>query len=130
MIFAAKNSKFKLPFTELGLCPEAGSSMLLPSKIGHVRSFELLVLGKLFTAEQALEYGLINQVCEPEQLLSLVQLTAEHITKLPFDALMTTLKLIKKDHSSLNEAITEESNEFTRLVKTNDCKNILSQFFK
>lgn len=130
MVFAAKNSKFKLPFTQLGLCPEAGSSMLLPSKIGHVRSFELLVLGKLFTAEQAFEYGLINQVCEPEQLLSLAQSTAEHIVQLPFDALMTTLKLMKNDYSSLKEAIKEESDEFSRLVNTDDCKNILAQFFK
>jgi enoyl-CoA hydratase/carnithine racemase len=130
MVFAATNSKFKLPFSQLGLCPEAGSSALLPAKVGHVQAFELLVLGKQFSAEQALNYGLINEVCKPENLLQLAKSTAETIVKLPFDSVMTSLKLIKKSHSSLEQAIQEEGKEFGRLINTDDCKNILSQFFK
>ncbi|WP_077342528.1 enoyl-CoA hydratase-related protein [Pseudocolwellia agarivorans] len=130
MVFAAHNSKFKLPFTQLGLCPEAGSSSLLPAKIGHVRAFELLVLGKTFNAEQAHNYGLINEVCEPQALLSLAQEAAHTISALPTDAVLTSKRLIKKEHSSLENAIIEEGDEFKRLMKSEDCKNILSQFFK
>ena len=130
MVFAATNAKFKLPFSQLGLCPEAGSSILLPAKVGHVRAFELLVLGKTFTPEQALTYGLINEVCKPEQLLALAQSTAEYIVKLPFDSVMTSLKLIKQNKTLVEHAIQEEGKEFSRLINTDDCKNLLSQFFK
>ncbi len=130
MVFAANNSKFKLPFTQLGLCPEAGSSYLLPNLVGHVRAFELLVLGNTFSAEQALNYGLINQVCEPSELLTLTHTTAEKIVNLPYDSMMTSLRLIKNNKASLSQAIKVEGEEFSRLITTADCKNKLSQFFK
>jgi enoyl-CoA hydratase/carnithine racemase len=130
MVYAANNSKFKLPFTQLGLCPEAGSSSLLPTRVGHVRAFELLVLGKTFNAEQAYEYGLINQVCEPEALLPLAQEAAKAICALPADAVVTSKRLIKSEPSSLEHSIKEEADEFKRLMVSDDCKKILSQFFK
>jgi len=130
MVYAANNSKFKLPFTQLGLCPEAGSSRLLPAQIGHTRAFELLVLGKTFSAEQALSYGLINEVCEPETLLALAHGAAKAITALPLDAVLTSKKLIKSEATSLESAIKVEADEFKRLMASDDCKNILSQFFK
>ena len=70
MVIAATNSLFKLPFTQLGLCPEAGSSLLLTQKIGPNKAFELMVLGKTFDAEQALSYGITNQTCQPNELIS------------------------------------------------------------
>lgn len=130
MVYAANNSKFKLPFTQLGLCPEAGSSTLLPAKVGHTRAFELLVLGKTFTAEQAYSYGLINEVCEPESLLALANETAQALAALPIDSVITSKKLMKKEYASLESAIEIEGEEFKRLMNTDDCKNILSQFFK
>ena len=130
MVIAANNSKFKLPFTQLGLSPEAGSSLLLPLRIGHNKAFELLVLGKQFTAEQALDYGLINQICIPEDLLKIASDIANTIAKLPHDSVMTSRKLMKQ-HAQLTiqQVIDNEAKEFKRLVKTQQCKNILAQFF-
>ncbi|MDO7083589.1 enoyl-CoA hydratase-related protein [Pseudocolwellia sp. AS88] len=130
MVYAANNSKFKLPFTQLGLCPEAGSSRLLPTQIGHTRAFELLVLGKTFSAEQAHSYGLINEVCEPDALLALASGAAKAIAALPLDAVLTSKRLMKSEPTSLTSAIKEEADEFKRLMVSDDCKNILSQFFK
>jgi len=130
MVFAANNSQFKLPFTQLGLCPEAGSSALLPAKMGHARAFELLVLGKTFSAEQAHNYGLINEVCEPEAVLTLAHRTATAIAALPADSVTTSKKLMKQEHNSLEATIKTEGEEFKRLMNTDDCRNILSQFFK
>lgn len=130
MVVAANNSKFKLPFTQLGLSPEAGSSMLLPLRIGHNKAFELLVLGKLFTAEQALEYGLINQVFLPESLLANGLEIANAIAQLPHDSVLTSRKLMKKHAQAIMpEVIANEAQEFKRLVKTEECKNILANFF-
>jgi len=131
MVIAANNSKFKLPFTQLGLCPEAGSSLLLPMRIGQNRAFELLVLGKTINAEQAHQYGLINDVCLPELLLSTAQSIARTITELPIDALMTSRRLLKDATAQmLPTVMANEAEEFIRLMKTDDCKSILAEFFK
>jgi enoyl-CoA hydratase/carnithine racemase len=131
IVVAANNSKFKLPFTQLGLSPEAGSSLLLPLRIGHNKAFELLVLGKLFTAEQALSYGLINQVCLPEELLSIANDFAKTIAQLPHDSVLTSRKLMKQSTQAvMPQVIANEAQEFKRLVQSNECKNILAKFAK
>ena len=129
MVIAANNSKFKLPFTQLGLCPEAGSSLLLPLRLGQNVAFELLVLGKTFTAEQALVYGIANQVCQPKDLLAITEQIALNIAKLPTDAVMTSRRLIRQANQQLlTQVINDESQEFSRLVNSPDCKNILAAF--
>ena len=131
MVIAANNTKFKLPFTQLGLCPEGGSSLLLTRLIGQNRAFELMILGDTFTAEQAKEYGIANQVCQPHELLSIAEKTATTIAALPSDAVMTSRKLIRQaTQISLSQVIENEGTEFARLVKTDTCKKILSMFFK
>ena len=131
MVYAADNAKFKLPFTQLGLCPEAGSSLLLPLRIGHNRAFELLILGKMFTAVQALNYGLINEIFPTDELLATALTTAFSIAKLPLDALLTGRKLIKAHSQALlPQVMANEAAQFKRLVNTQECKSILASFFK
>ena len=131
MVIAANNTKFKLPFTQLGLCPEAGSSLLLTRLIGQNRAFELMILGGTFNAEQAKEYGIANQVCQPNELLNIAEKTAAAIACLPSDAVMTSRKLIRQaTQLSLPQVIENEGNEFSRLVNTDACKNIMAMFFK
>lgn len=130
MVFAANNTKFKLPFTQLGLCQEAGSSLLLSRMAGQNRAFELLVLGNTFNAEQAKEYGIVNQVCQPDDLLCLANKTALTIASLPNDAVITSRKLIRQaTQQSLAQVIESEAQEFSRLVKTDACKEIMARFF-
>lgn len=130
MVIAADNAKFKLPFTQLGLCPEAGSSYLLTRLIGQNRAFELMVLGNTFTAEQALNFGIANQVCLPNELIAIGETIASNIAKLPSDAVMTSRKLIRQaSQSQLAQVIETEGSEFSRLVNTPECKTILGKFF-
>lgn len=130
MVIAANNSHFSLPFTKLGLCPEAGSSLLLTQKLGPNKAFELLVLGKAFTAEQALDFGIVNQLCQPSELLSISAEVALSIAKLPVESVMTSRKLIRQANQlALNETINAESQAFFKLVKSDGCKNIISHFF-
>lgn len=67
MVFAGNNTRFQMPFAPLGLCPEGGSSLLLPAWIGRVRAAELLLLGGAFTADDAYRLGIINRVCDPAE---------------------------------------------------------------
>jgi enoyl-CoA hydratase/carnithine racemase len=131
MVIAADNSKFKLPFTQLGLCPEAGSSLLIPQLIGHNKAFELMVLGQTFTAEQAYQYNIVNQVCQPSNLLESANKIAKTIAKLPQDAVITSKKLLRQSNiKALKQTIDSEGVEFNRLVNTDECKTIMSSFFK
>ncbi|MBS3805767.1 MAG: enoyl-CoA hydratase/isomerase family protein, partial [Oleiphilaceae bacterium] len=66
LVFAGDNARFQMPFANLGLCPEGGSSLLLPNWLGRVRAAELLMLGGAFKADDAYRLGLINRVCEPD----------------------------------------------------------------
>lgn len=131
MVIAADNAKFKLPFSQLGLCPEAGSSLLLTRLVGQNRAFELMVLGNTFSAEQAHQYGIVNQVCLPSELISLGEKVAHTISNLPNDAVMTSRRLIRQaSQTHLSQVIEDEGNQFARLIKTPECKTILGQFFK
>ena len=131
MVIAANNSKFKLPFTQLGLCPEAGSSLLLTQKVGPNKAFELMVLGQTFNAEQALSYGITNQTCQPDELLALTSDVAQAIANLPVESVMTSRRLIRQGNKlALSQVLSDESQAFSHLVKSDECKNILAKFFK
>ncbi len=130
MVVTASNAKLKLPFTHLGLCPEAASSTLLPLKIGHNKAFELLVLGRQLSGQQAVEFGIANECCEPEQLLESAKKFAMTIAALPKDATQTSRALMKSaTQAHVNQAIEQEAAEFARLVKTDACKKVLASFF-
>ena len=129
MIIAANNSKFILPFAHLGICLEAGASLLLPLKVGHNRAFELAVLGAPFTAEQAYQYGIVNQVCQPNEVIAKALNVAKTIAKLPADSVQTSRRLMRQSTDKLMlDVINNEKIEVTRLLKTEYCQSVLDKF--
>ncbi len=129
MIIAANNSKFILPFAHLGICLEAGASLLLPLKVGHNRAFELAVLGAPFSAEQAYQYGIVNQVCQPQEVLEKALSVAQSIARLPADSVQTSRKLMRQSTGQLMlEVINNEKSEVTRLLKSEYCQSMLTKF--
>lgn len=129
MIIAANNSKFILPFAHLGICLEAGASLLLPLKVGHNRAFELAVLGAPFSAEQAYQYGIVNQVCQPSEVIAKALNVAQTIAKLPTDSVQTSRKLMRQSTDQLMlEVINNEKSEVTRLLKSEYCQSMLTKF--
>jgi enoyl-CoA hydratase/carnithine racemase len=129
MIIAANNSKFILPFAHLGICLEAGASLLLPLKVGLNRAFELAVLGAPFTAEQAYQYGIVNQVCQPNEVIAKALNVAQTIAKLPADSVQTSRRLMRQSTDKLMlDVINSEKSEVTRLLKTEYCQSILTKF--
>ena len=67
LVYAGDNAAFSMPFVNLGLCPEAASSLLVPQMFGYHRAAEALLLGEPFMAEAALEVGLVNRVVPPTE---------------------------------------------------------------
>ena len=68
LVYAGDNAAFSMPFVNLGLCPEAASSLLVPQMLGYHRAAEALLLGEPFMAEAALEVGLVNRVVSSDDL--------------------------------------------------------------
>ncbi len=117
LVYAGDNAAFSLPFVNLGLCPEAGSSLLLPQMLGHHRAAEALLLGEPFMAEAALEVGLINRIVPPTQANTLAQAQARKLAAKPIRSLIETKRLMKKAQAqAVRERISEESGSFARML--------------
>src|SRR5690606_11704788 len=72
LVYAADNARFSTPFAQLGVCPEFASSLILPQIAGYHRAAEMLMLGETFSAEQAMQMGLVNKVLPADQLMAYV----------------------------------------------------------
>ncbi len=95
LVYAADDAQFVLPFVQLGLCAEGGSSLLLPQLAGYQRAAEKLLLGEPFGAEEALGMGLVNRVLSPEAVLNLATAQAEKFGRLPGPSVRATKRLLK-----------------------------------
>jgi len=101
LVYAGDNAAFSMPFVNLGLCPEAASSMLVPQMFGYHRAAEALLLGEPFMAEAALEVGLVNRVVPPSEVTNLAQAQARKLAAKPISALIATKQLMKKGNAEL-----------------------------
>lgn len=95
LVYAAENARFHLPFVSLGLCPEAGSSLLLPALAGPARAAEAVLLGKPFDAATALSWGLINAVCPVGQAEAAAREAAAALTRQPPAAIRASRALLR-----------------------------------
>jgi enoyl-CoA hydratase/carnithine racemase len=108
-VLAARDATFQLPFINLGIVPEAASSLLLPRLVGHQRAMELLVLGEQISAEQAWSYGMINRVVEPGALLSEARGLIGKILSKPPGALQQIKRLVTSRTTSVDDRMREEN---------------------
>jgi len=117
LVYAGDNAAFALPFVNLGLCPEAASSLLVPQMFGYHRAAEALLLGEPFMAEAALEVGLVNRVVPPTEANAIAQAQARKLAAKPISALIETKRLMKKGQAALvAQQMTEEGAVFGRML--------------
>jgi len=129
LVFAAPSARLALPFVKLGLVPEAGSSLLLPRLMGHVRAAELLLLGEPFGAVTAYELGLVNRVVAEEELLATARAAAEALAALPPQALLRSKALLKGEQQpALAQRMEEEAAIFAAQLRTPEFREIATAF--
>tara|TARA_R110001606_G_scaffold304373_1_gene451672 strand:+ start:1542 stop:2306 length:765 start_codon:yes stop_codon:yes gene_type:complete len=129
LVYAATDSFLQLPFTRLGLCPEAGSSFLASQIMGHQRAAELLLLGERFSACKAQEYGLVNEVLDAQSVLPHALEKAHNLAALPSEAVQTSKHLLKRNQSGpLEETIAIELVNFARLLQSPEAQAIVQAF--
>ena len=130
LVYAADNARFQLPFTQLGLCPEAASSVLLPNLLGYQRAAQYLLLGEAFSATQALDMGLVNQLVSVAELASLAREKAAKLAALPADAVQSSKALLKRNSQQLTlDTIAAELQQFQRLLQSEACQQRVAKFF-
>ena len=128
LVYASDRSFFQTPFVDLGLVPEAASSLVAPKLMGHAKAFSLLALGERFTAHQAEQCGLINQAMGVDNLLDTAMSAAKVLSKKPVSALATTRQLFRGDRSDILLRIDEEAAHFSAHLATEDAQNAFARF--
>jgi enoyl-CoA hydratase/carnithine racemase len=131
LVYAAAGTRFHLPFVNLALTPEAGSSLLLPRLAGWQRAAELLLLGEPFSAERAREIGFVNEVLAPEQLLPKASAAARALAAKPPAALREAKRLMKQGMSdAVQDAMSREATAFRERLDSPEAKEAFSAFLE
>jgi len=131
LVYAADNAKFSMPFSQLGLCPEFASSMMLPRLVGYQRAAEKLMLGEAFLADEALAMGLVNRVLPADELQAFVQAQAAKLAALPASSVRVTKQLMKRGIGEETDArMAEENLHFRRMLSAPEAKEAFTAFFE
>jgi enoyl-CoA hydratase/carnithine racemase len=131
LVYAGDNAAFSMPFVNLGLCPEAASSLLVPQLMGYHRAAEALLLGEPFMAEAAMEVGLVNRIVPPTEANGMAQAQARKLAAKPLSSLVETKRLMKKGQQSLVLAqMAEEGQSFGRMLGEPAAKEAFTAFME
>jgi enoyl-CoA hydratase/carnithine racemase len=132
LVYAAEGAVFQLPFVNLGVVPEAASSLLLPRVMGHHRAAELLLLGNRFDVQRALQLGLINAIHPRDLLDQVVAENAGALAAKPPQALRLTKELLKGDiyRSEVAAQMEEERARFEAQLSSPEAREAMSAFLE
>jgi len=131
LVYAGSGARFALPFANLGLTPEAASSLLLPLCIGHARAAEMLMLGEAFSAQVALETGIVNAVLPDAQVLDHAIERCRKLTTQPAASLRLTKQLMKRAQQALiRETMSVEAEVFRQRLVSAEAKEAFAAFFE
>ncbi|MDT8989847.1 enoyl-CoA hydratase [Curvibacter sp. APW13] len=118
LVYAGDNAAFSMPFVNLGICPEAASTLLVPQLMGYQRAAEALLLGEPFFAEAALEVGMVNRILPPTEANGYAQAQARKLAAKPLNSLIETKRLMKKGQMQrVLDTMREEGDVFGRMLK-------------
>ena len=131
LVYAADNARFAMPFTQLGLCPEAASSLLLPQLAGYQRAAEKLLLGEAFDADEALQMGLISKILPADELEAYARKQAAKLIALPASSIRITKQLMKQPQkATVERTIFEEVEHFGAMLKSPEAHEAMTAFFE
>lgn len=127
MVYLSEDALLIAPFVNLALVPEAGSSLLMPLRIGHARAFEMFVLGEPVNAEKAVNWGIANRAVPPADLHSVARATASAIAARAPASVVATKSLMREE-ALLLARMSQESGHFVRQLKSAEFKEAFTAF--
>ena len=130
LVYVAPDARFVMPFVNLGIVPEAGSSLLAPAIMGHAKAAAMLMLGEPMDAEGADRAGFVTAIVTGETLLDHARAKAAALMAKPPQALMTTRRLMKGDPAALQARIAEEAQLFREALASPEAQEAFMAFFE
>ncbi len=129
-VLASLAAKFALSFINLGLCPEAGASLLLPRLAGYQKAAELLLLGETFDVATAQSIGLVGEVLESKDLLPRAEIIASKLADKPRAAMRLSKALLRRAEEPLAARVDVEIRDFTELLRGAAAREIMAAFLE
>jgi enoyl-CoA hydratase/carnithine racemase len=130
-VYAGESAKFQMPFINLAVVPEFGSSCSVPARVGHIRAAELILLGLPFDAKRAADLGFVTQVVPDQNLMATASETARKLVAKPAGALQASKRLMKRSfRDQIKAAMKAENEEFSTQVRSQDAKEALTAFLE
>jgi len=121
--YAAEDARFRMPFVNLGLCPEAASSLLIPAAIGQRHASELLLFGDFFDSNKAIQAGLINHSMPADELMEFTLQRAAELAAKPSQAIIESKRLMKSHtHDAVGQCLLDEAKIFGQLLASEESK--------
>jgi enoyl-CoA hydratase/carnithine racemase len=130
LTFATPRTEFRTPFVDLGLVPEAGSSLLAPAVLGRQGAFALLGLGEGLSAQRARDAGMIHEIVAEDRLEAAVLAAAEKIAAKPPEALKIARDLMLGSRKDVIERIKEEGAHFRARLKSGEARAAFLAFME
>lgn len=131
LVYAGPSARFQLPFVNLGLTPEAASSLILPQLMGHRRAAELLLLGETIDADTALALGLINRVHADDDLDAFVLGKAQQLAAKAPTAVRLSKQLMKRwPAAAVQQAMSAEGQVFIQRLHSPEALEAITAFFE
>jgi len=129
-VIAEEGTRFLMPFVDLGLVPEAASSLILPRLAGRRRAARYLLLGEPFGPEEALDFGLVSHIAPAGQLDAIVDRVVEALRAKPAEALRLTQRLLRRGNTDeLLERMELENGHFSERLTSTEVRDAISAFF-
>jgi enoyl-CoA hydratase/carnithine racemase len=128
LAYAASSAMFRMPFVDLGLVPEAAASLLVPARVGRVVAGQLLLLCEAFGAEQARNYGIVNDIVDAGDLPAFAFDRAKALAAKPRAALRLTRRLIRGDQDALLARIEDEARIFAERLTSKEAQQVMAAF--
>lgn len=130
LVVAEEGTRFLMPFTDLGLVPEAASSLLLPQMAGRRVAARHLLLGEPFTVEEAERYGLVSHRAASGTLDERLEGIVANLLAKPPQALRLTQSLLRgHEHGPVLERMTWENGHFSERLKSDEVREAITGFF-
>jgi enoyl-CoA hydratase/carnithine racemase len=130
LVYATPAASFRTPFLDLGVVPEAGSSLTIPRRMGYARAFEMLCLGESFDARRAEAAGLVNAIVPPAELEATAMKAARRLAAKPPGALAAARRLMRGERDEIVAQIDKEVELFGTLLASPEAKEAFTAFLE
>ncbi|MCK5863079.1 MAG: enoyl-CoA hydratase [Candidatus Hydrogenedentes bacterium] len=131
IVLATPNAAFQTPFTKLALCPEAGSSFLLPRVVGMTRALSMLLTSQNIDANTAVQWGLVTELIPSILLDTTVQERLAALAALPPEAVRVAKALIRDPlRDATHDAVEQEAVQFMQRLTSDEAAEAMQAFLE